>query len=227
MHLDSVDQKSSRDFVAESMYQKLGGDDCLSEHLIPKYALGCRRMTPGSNYLQSLLSPNVQVIAQSAVEVTPTGLVDSAGNHTEVDVIIFATGFDTSFSPAYTVVGQNGRTLREEWGDFPKAYLSLMARNFPNMFRKSPETKAFQPASSKVTCPVRTDFDRALDFPGPNGPASHGSVLPILEWHTRYLFKVISHMQRTLIKSLEPSAEAVADLYVHTHELLKRTAWSS
>lgn len=137
MHLDSVDQKSSRDFVAESMFQKLGGDERLSEHLIPKYALGCRRMTPGSNYLQSLLSPNVEVIAQSAVEVTPTGLIDSTGNHTEVDVIVFATGFDTSFSPAYTVVGQNGRTLREEWQDFPKAYLSLMARNFPNMFRKS------------------------------------------------------------------------------------------
>ncbi|KIY03064.1 uncharacterized protein Z520_01531 [Fonsecaea multimorphosa CBS 102226] len=199
MHLDSVDQKSSRDFVAESMFQKLGGDERLSEHLIPKYALGCRRMTPGSNYLQSLLSPNVQVVPQSAVEVTPTGLIDSTGNHTEVDVIIFATGFDTSFSPAYKVVGQNGRTLREEWKDFPKAYLSLMARGFPNMFH----------------------------FPGPNGPASHGSVLPILEWHTRYLFKVISHMQRTFIKSLEPSAEVVADLYIHTHELLKRTAWSS
>jgi cation diffusion facilitator CzcD-associated flavoprotein CzcO len=137
MHLDSVDQKTSREFVAASMLQKLGGDERLAEHLIPKFALGCRRMTPGSDYLQSLLSPNVQVIARSAVEVTPTGLIDSNGDHTEVDVIIFATGFDTSFSPAYTVVGQDGRTLREEWKDFPKAYLSLMARNFPNMFRKS------------------------------------------------------------------------------------------
>lgn len=118
------------------MAKKLGGDPRLTKHLIPKYALGCRRMTPGSNYLQSLLSPNVEVICQSAVEVTSTGLVDSAGNLVEVDVIIFATGFDTSFSPSYTVLGQNRRDLREEWGDFPKAYLSVMAEGFPNMFRK-------------------------------------------------------------------------------------------
>ncbi|OQV02176.1 hypothetical protein CLAIMM_07414 isoform 1 [Cladophialophora immunda] len=136
MHLDSEDQKASREYVADSMFKKLAGDPRLTSHLIPKYALGCRRMTPGSDYLQSLLKDNVEVISQSAVEVTPTGLIDSSGTHTEVDVIVFATGFDTSFSPSYTVVGQDGRTLRGEWGDFPKSYLSIMAEGFPNMFRK-------------------------------------------------------------------------------------------
>lgn len=68
---------------------------------------------------------------------------------------------------------------------------------------------------------------RLLDFIGPNGPASHGSVLPVLEWLTRYMFKVIAHMQRTSIKSLAPKAEAIEDSWIHTHELLKRTAWSS
>ncbi|OQV02175.1 hypothetical protein CLAIMM_07414 isoform 2 [Cladophialophora immunda] len=199
MHLDSEDQKASREYVADSMFKKLAGDPRLTSHLIPKYALGCRRMTPGSDYLQSLLKDNVEVISQSAVEVTPTGLIDSSGTHTEVDVIVFATGFDTSFSPSYTVVGQDGRTLRGEWGDFPKSYLSIMAEGFPNMFH----------------------------FPGPNGPASHGSVLPILEWHTRYVFKVISYMQAKSIKSVVPTAQAVTDFFVHTQELLKRTAWSS
>ncbi|EXJ56332.1 uncharacterized protein A1O5_12599 [Cladophialophora psammophila CBS 110553] len=199
MHLDSIDQTTSREFVAKTMLQKLGGDPRLSCHLIPKYALGCRRMTPGTDYLQSLSKPNVDVITDSAVEVTRNGLFDSSGKLIEVDIIIFATGFDTSFSPPYTVLGENSRNLRQEWGSFPKGYLSIMAEGFPNMFH----------------------------FIGPNGPASHGSILPILEWHTRYMFKVISHMQRTSIKSLGPSVAAVKDLYVHTHELLKRTAWSS
>ncbi|OAL32683.1 hypothetical protein AYO20_07841 [Fonsecaea nubica] len=199
MHLDSVDQAASREFVAKSMFQKLAGDPRLTAHLIPQYALGCRRMTPGSDYLQSLLRPNVEVITQSAAEVTETGLVDASGRHVDVDVIVFATGFDTSFCPPYTLVGEGGRNLRDEWADFPRGYLSVMAEGFPNMFL----------------------------FIGPNGPASHGSILPILEWHTRYMFKIISHMQRTSIKSLGPSRDAVADLYTHTHELLKRTAWSS
>ena len=41
------------------------------------------------------------------------------------------------------------------------------------------------------------------------------------------MFKVISHMQRTSIKCLSPSRKAIDELQIHTHELLKRTAWSS
>jgi hypothetical protein len=41
------------------------------------------------------------------------------------------------------------------------------------------------------------------------------------------MFKVILHMQRTSIQSLSPTAEAIDDLWLHTHQLLKRTAWSS
>ena len=100
MHLDSVDQKTSRGFVADDMSQKLGGDARFTSKLIPQYALGCRRMTPGSEYLQSLRKPNVEVVFQSVSELTPTGIIDSVGNHEEVDIIIFATGFDTSFTPS-------------------------------------------------------------------------------------------------------------------------------
>jgi cation diffusion facilitator CzcD-associated flavoprotein CzcO len=135
MHLDSVDQKTSRGFVADDMSQKLGGDAWFTSKLIPQYALGCRRMTPGSEYLQSLRKPNVGVVFQSVSELTPTGIIDSAGNHEEVDIIIFATGFDTNFTPSYKVLGQGGRNLREEWKSFPEAYLSIMAEGFPNMFR--------------------------------------------------------------------------------------------
>ena len=41
------------------------------------------------------------------------------------------------------------------------------------------------------------------------------------------MFKVISHMQQTSIKNLAPKRTAAEELWVHTHELLKRTAWSS
>lgn len=137
MHLDSVDQAVSREFVAQSMFQKLAGDPRLTSHLIPRYALGCRRMTPGSDYLQSLLRPNVEVITQSAAGLTETGVVDASGRQVDVDVVIFATGFDTSFCPPYTLIGEDGRNLREEWATSPKGYLSVMAEGFPNLFRES------------------------------------------------------------------------------------------
>lgn len=62
---------------------------------------------------------------------------------------------------------------------------------------------------------------------GPNGPASHSSFLPILEWYTRYAFQVIEKVQTENIKSFEPKKEVIKDLYNHTHELMKRLVWSS
>jgi hypothetical protein len=41
------------------------------------------------------------------------------------------------------------------------------------------------------------------------------------------MFKVIARMQQTSIRTISPSAAASADLSAHTHELLKRTAWST
>lgn len=133
MHLHSTDQKSSREYVAASMRKKLGNDPRLTSRLIPEFALGCRRMTPGSEYLQSLRRDNVQVITDSAVEFTADGILDESGNETKVDVIICATGFDVT-RPSYNILGRSGRNLGEEWAEFPKGYLSIMNDGFPNMF---------------------------------------------------------------------------------------------
>ena len=126
MHLHSNDQKSSREFVSESMRRQLDGDSRLTTHLIPQYALGCRRMTPGSDYLPSLRRSNVHVITDSVVGVTEDGVVDASGRETKVEVIIFATGFDVT-RPSYELIGRDGRNLGEEWAEFPKGYLSIMA----------------------------------------------------------------------------------------------------
>jgi cation diffusion facilitator CzcD-associated flavoprotein CzcO len=91
-------------------------------------------MTPGSGYLQSLTKPNVHVVTESAVRITEDGVVDESGNEHKVDVIICATGFDTSFTPHFKVIGRNGANLKEQFGDFPKAYLAITAPNFPNLF---------------------------------------------------------------------------------------------
>lgn len=133
MHLHSKDQKSSREYVAKDMRKKLGNDPILTSKLIPNFALGCRRMTPGTEYLQSLRQLNVQVVTESAVQLTQDGIVDATGHEEKVDVIICATGFEVT-RPSYEIIGLNGRNLGDEWADFPRGYLSIMAEGFPNMF---------------------------------------------------------------------------------------------
>jgi cation diffusion facilitator CzcD-associated flavoprotein CzcO len=118
------------------MKEQLENDPELIAKMIPSFDLGCRRMTPGSGYLQSLKRDNVQVITESVVKFTKNGVVDESGIEHIVDVVICATGFDVSFTPHFEVVGRNGVNLKNEFGELPKAYLSVTAPNFPNLFRK-------------------------------------------------------------------------------------------
>lgn len=74
---------------------------------------------------------------------------------------------------------------------------------------------------------MQAPTDHIPVFIGPNGPASHSSILPILEWHTRYLFQMIEKMQTENIKAFEPKLAAAEELHQHTHELMKRLVWSS
>jgi cation diffusion facilitator CzcD-associated flavoprotein CzcO len=199
MQLKSKDQAGARQFLAGMMKEQLGHDEQLTEHLTPSFAVGCRRMTPGSGYLQSLKAENMTVVPNAAVRFTENGIVGEDGVEREVDVVICATGFDTTFTPKFEVHGRNGAEIHRQFGDFPVGYLGIAAENFPNLFL----------------------------FVGPNGPVSHASYLPALEWYTRYLFQVIEKMQTENIKAVAPKPAATKDFYNHTHELMKRLAWSS
>ena len=54
----------------------------------------------------------------------------------DVDVIVFATGFDAVTGPLLAVnpVGRGGLTLREKWSAGPRTYLGLAIAGFPNLF---------------------------------------------------------------------------------------------
>ena len=121
--------------MANAMREKLNNDK-LAARMIPDFALGCRRMTPGSGYLESLSKENVEVQHESVTRLTEKGVVDETGAEYSVDVVICATGFDTSFSPHFRVIGRKGADIKEQFGDFPQGYLGITAQNFPNLFRK-------------------------------------------------------------------------------------------
>lgn len=135
MHLNSKDQANSRGLIASIMKDRLNNEK-IAQNMIPEFALGCRRMTPGSGYLESLSKENVEVIHQSVTRLTEDAIVDEDGNERKVDVVICATGFNTSFAPNFKVIGRKGANLKEQFGDFPQGYLGISTANFPNMFRK-------------------------------------------------------------------------------------------
>ena len=114
----------------------LKNDERLCKALIPSFPVGCRRLTPGPGYLESLTQNNVRVITDSIVKVVPAGLEISTGEVIEFDSLICATGFDLSFRPRFPLIGRKGN-LQDLWTDnLPRAYMSCAVPDFPNFFSK-------------------------------------------------------------------------------------------
>ncbi|TID13413.1 putative sterigmatocystin biosynthesis monooxygenase stcW like protein [Venturia nashicola] len=119
-------------FAEKQMSEKLNHDPVLCEKLIPKWELGCRRITPGDGYLESSTQPNVNLTNSPITSIEATGIRTAGNTLHELDVIIFPTGFDVSQIPPYPVIGLNNMTLAEKWNQEPESYLSVACPEFPN-----------------------------------------------------------------------------------------------
>lgn len=119
-----------------SMYMKmvLGGDERLCDAVIPKFAVGCRRLTPGIGYLESLRTENVRVVTDAISKIVPRGIETATGELISLDAIVCATGFDVSFCPRFPIVRREGN-LQDKWKkEVPKAYMSCTIPGMPNYF---------------------------------------------------------------------------------------------
>lgn len=133
----SAEQKTALEIFTRSMAARLGNSEKgqrLAKKLIPKFPVGCRRQTPGPDFLEALLEPQVDVRWDDIAKVTEKGILTKLGEQLEFDAIICATGFDTSFRPRFPIIGRNGANLAKQWDDIPEAYFGLAVPNFPNYF---------------------------------------------------------------------------------------------
>jgi cation diffusion facilitator CzcD-associated flavoprotein CzcO len=107
----------------------------LREAVTPKYAFAGKRVVVNSAYYPALLRDNVKLIPRAVERLTATGVVDASGTEIPIDVLIMATGFDPAKTlSSINIVGRNGRTLSETWGDEPRAFLGVTVPGFPNLF---------------------------------------------------------------------------------------------
>lgn len=72
--------------ASKQMAEKLNHDKRLCDMLIPKWELGCRRVTPGPGYLESFLRPNCHLTNSPITKVSETGIHTADGEFFECDV---------------------------------------------------------------------------------------------------------------------------------------------
>lgn len=190
-------QNETKAYILGQMKEKLQGNTFLEEKLIPEWALGCRRLTPGVGYLESLTKPNVSVVYGEISAITESGCV-SEGVEYPVDVLVCATGFNTTFKPRFPLIGPSGDNLQDIWSRAePKAYLGLAVADFPNY----------------------------MVFLGPNCPIGNGPVLSAIEYQADWMLQCIDRYQTSNIQSFAPKMEAVDDFLQHKDEFMKGTVW--
>ncbi|MFE4635992.1 flavin-containing monooxygenase [Streptomyces sp. NPDC056773] len=108
-------------------------DPELRAKLTPSYRIGCKRILLSSEYYPALARPNVDLVASGLKEIRGSVLVAADGTETEVDAIVFGTGFHVTDMPiADRVVGAEGKTLAEVWKDGMQSLRGATAAGFPN-----------------------------------------------------------------------------------------------
>ncbi|KAI0089422.1 hypothetical protein BDY19DRAFT_905762 [Irpex rosettiformis] len=96
-HVGTKMENFLRSTYESKMREKLTSRPDIAETLIPDFPLICRRMTFGVGYLESLCADNVTFVPNPITRVTPDGIETSDGTLRRCDIIITATGFDTTF----------------------------------------------------------------------------------------------------------------------------------
>lgn len=108
----------------------------LIERVLPEYPPFAKRMLLDNGWFRTIKKPNVDLIPEHLAKVDGNTLSTSSGETVEADVIILATGFQTTnVLGSYDIVGREGQLLRDHWGeDNASAYLGTLVPGFPNFF---------------------------------------------------------------------------------------------
>lgn len=87
------------------------------------------------------------MIREPIQSINHEGFVMHDGTTYPVDVIIAATGYDTTYIPAYPLVGRNGIDLRSRWSkNGAEAYFTCAVPDMPNYFSKAPSLEIMSPS---------------------------------------------------------------------------------
>jgi cation diffusion facilitator CzcD-associated flavoprotein CzcO len=170
-------------------------DPVLRAKLTPGYPLGCKRVVIDSGFYPALTRPDVDVVTDGIVRITPGGVETAGGTH-EADTIVYATGFRaTEFLAPIEVTGRAGRPLAEQWRGGAHAYLGISVPNFPNLFL----------------------------LYGPNTNLGHNSIIYMIECQVRHVLACLRHVAAD--GPLEVRPEAMAAWTRRLDRAMARMVW--
>ena len=126
------------EFVRNKIRERVH-DPEVAEKLVPKdHMFGSKRLPCESGYYEVYNQDNVLLVdvREAPIErITPTGLKTADAEY-ELDVIIFATGYDavTGSLNRIDIRGEGGESLKEKFSGGPRTFMGISSAGFPNLF---------------------------------------------------------------------------------------------
>lgn len=175
-------------------------DPELRKKLTPTYEPLCKRMIMNTDFYAAVQNDNVELITDGIKCIEPEGIRLQSGRLVPLDVLVYATGFDTqAYVRPMKMVGVDGCTLEEAWKNGPKAYRTIAQPGFPNFFM----------------------------IQGPNAPVGNFSLVSTAETQTQYIMKCIELVASGRCDALVPKQSAMDKFNSDLAEAMQDTVWVS
>jgi cyclohexanone monooxygenase len=193
--------KTAADFVKDKIDQ-IVHDPQVAARLKPSgFPFGTKRLPLDTNYYETFNKPNVTLVDLKAAplqEIVPAGVQTSDGVH-ELDVLIYATGFDAMTGPLEQlgIRGRDGQALADAWKDGPVTYLGLAVPGFPNLFT----------------------------ITGPGSPSVLSNMPVSIEQHVEWIGDAIEYARSHGVEAIEATPDATASWTEHVQMVAHQTLY--
>ena len=165
LYNDVMSNERANARVADYLRSKIRAivtDPSTATLLCPTIPIGVKRFLVDTNYFETYNRSNVTLVdvGKRPIErLTAHGLITD-GKEYELDVIVFATGYDAMTGPLLRIAvqGRNGLTLHDAWKDGPRTLLGLQVAGFPNLFIVS------GPLSPSVLSTMTLGIEQQVDW---------------------------------------------------------------
>ncbi|WP_231916064.1 flavin-containing monooxygenase [Microbacterium karelineae] len=191
-----------RDALVANVRSQYEGREDLLDAVIPTYPVGVKRMLRDNGvWARTLKQSHTELVTAGIESFDADGIRTVDGVHHPADLVVFATGFyGTNHLGTVEVIGRDGQSLRELWGDESRAYNGITVPGFPNLFCLN----------------------------GPNtGLVAIGSQTFMTESALHYVSECLRLLLETGSESIEPTEKAYREYIDWIEEGNRQMAWGS
>ena len=159
------------------------------------HPFGAKRPCLDTSYYATYNRPNVTLVnlRQEPIKAIAASGVTTDTRSFDVDVIVFATGFDAmtgAILAVHPITGRGGKSLSDVWATGPQTYLGLTVAGFPNLFM----------------------------ITGPGSPSVLSNMMVSIEQHVDWVSEALDQLRAQGLHTIEPTAAAEAGWVAHVND---------